>query len=227
MTQEFREQVSALMDGEVRRDEARFLLQRLGHDAALAADWLRWHVARDMLRRQSVGLVPARFAAGVMTRIDAVSISSRHDRPWWHWGAGGAIAAAVAIVALTVTRPVVDQAPPAPTAGTGSTAATQSASVALANRQIDVAPVTASTARQLPASVAVPPIPMEPASASVDSMQADAAYTRDPQLQSYLERHFEATGSVGQSGFVPYVLLIAPASKPGAPAPERPVDYRR
>ena len=37
-----RQQLSALMDGELLADEARFLLRRLQHDRDLAGCWERW-----------------------------------------------------------------------------------------------------------------------------------------------------------------------------------------
>ena len=37
-----RQQLSALVDGDLAPDQAAFLLRRLGHDAELAGRWQRW-----------------------------------------------------------------------------------------------------------------------------------------------------------------------------------------
>jgi len=47
MNTEIKEQLSALMDGEVQRDAARFVLRAVDSDPVLAADWSRFHIARD------------------------------------------------------------------------------------------------------------------------------------------------------------------------------------
>jgi negative regulator of sigma E activity len=51
-TQEaIREQLSALMDGELGRDEAAFLLKRIELDSELQNLWTRMHVSRDVMRQ--------------------------------------------------------------------------------------------------------------------------------------------------------------------------------
>ncbi|HWU69970.1 MAG TPA: RseA family anti-sigma factor, partial [Pseudoxanthomonas sp.] len=45
----YRLQLSALIDGDLSPDEARFLLRRLQHDGELNACWERWQLCGDVL----------------------------------------------------------------------------------------------------------------------------------------------------------------------------------
>jgi sigma-E factor negative regulatory protein RseA len=114
MSDEIREQLSALMDGELPRDQVRFLLRRIDADAQLAQAWTRYQLAGGVLRRQAA-LAPLRpdFAEALMQRVAAGSagFGSRVLR----WAGGGAIAAAVAVFALVSTRPLVHSPDPATT----------------------------------------------------------------------------------------------------------------
>ena len=48
-----REQLSALMDGDLSRDETRFLLRRLDADTDLARSWSHYQIASDVLNTLS------------------------------------------------------------------------------------------------------------------------------------------------------------------------------
>ena len=106
MSDEIREQLSALMDGELPRDQVRFLLRRIDGDTPLAHTWARYQLAGGVLGRRTAAL-PLRndFADVLMLRLDtgATGIRMRVLR----WAGGGAIAAAVAVFALVSTRPAV------------------------------------------------------------------------------------------------------------------------
>ena len=71
MTQPIEEQLSAFMDGELGRDETRFLLRRVERDAGSAVRWSRYHVARQALRRQDIVMLRSDFASGIVARLDA------------------------------------------------------------------------------------------------------------------------------------------------------------
>lgn len=111
-----REQLSALLDGALPADEARFLLRRLRHDRALAGHWERWQVYGDALRGSTPALLPADFALRVAAALQgdaqavalpvAAAAGGRVRR--LRWGAGAALAASVAVAALFV----VQRAPP-------------------------------------------------------------------------------------------------------------------
>lgn len=111
MNQDARESLSAGMDGELRREELRFMLRRLDHDASLQQAWVNYHLARDGLRRQLPAMASSRFSARVMQAIEQESmpaVSPARRNHWLRWSAGGAIAASVAAAALMIGQPMGD-----------------------------------------------------------------------------------------------------------------------
>ena len=105
-----RENLSAGIDGELSKEQLRFLLRRLDHDAALQHTWARYHLARDGLRHQLPPLAASGFAARVMQAIEQESVTLVGPRRshWLRWSAGGAIAASVAVAALMIGQPASD-----------------------------------------------------------------------------------------------------------------------
>lgn len=103
--QHAREHLSAGIDGELPREELRFLLRRLDHDEALRLAWTRYQVARDGLRKELPPLAGAGFAERVMHAIDAEEAAAAPRHRWLRWSAGGAIAAGVAVAALMIGQP--------------------------------------------------------------------------------------------------------------------------
>lgn len=105
------ESLSAGIDGELSKEQLRFLLRRLDHDPSLQRSWARYHIARDSLRRQLPPLASAGFAARVMQAIEQesapVEAISRRSH-WLRWSTGGAIAASVAAAALMIGQPTGD-----------------------------------------------------------------------------------------------------------------------
>jgi sigma-E factor negative regulatory protein RseA len=209
MSQQIQEQLSAFMDGELGRDETRFLLKRADGDALLVRQWTRYHVIRQALRRQEVVALRADFSSVLLARLDEERIPQTSRTAWMRWGSGGAIAAAVAVAALIVTKPVNEPVP---------------ASVATAN------PATARAAQapatQVASNVAefrAPLVPNSPIPTATASFGTDMTEQTpfDPRLQSYVIRHYQATGSTGQPDFVPYILL-----NPSAQAEPRQAENR-
>ncbi len=99
---EVAEQLSALVDGELGKDERTFLLKRLGHDEAARARLGRYYMIRDALQRN----LPAQQVDGLADRVrEAVAAEGEHrkrsHRGWARPAMGTALAGAVA--ALTVT----------------------------------------------------------------------------------------------------------------------------
>ncbi|SDF62542.1 sigma-E factor negative regulatory protein [Dyella sp. 333MFSha] len=141
MSEANREILSAGMDGELSREEIRFLLRRIEADAGLADVWSRYHAGRDGLRGEDRPSVSPDFASRVMAAIDAESVvvAAAPRRRWLHWSAGGAIAASVAVAALMLSQP----------AGRHS-AATDVAQHAPAVEGNEVADVSAATAPVAP-----------------------------------------------------------------------------
>jgi sigma-E factor negative regulatory protein RseA len=211
MSQQFEEQLSAFMDGELGRDETRFLLRRTASDAGLTARWSRYHVARQVLRRQEIVAIRVDFASRVMAELDAENAPQSARTPWLRWGSGGAIAAAVAVAALMVTRPVEQPSTSPIAAATNPARIPQVASVTAPSASSEIA--AANPAFQSPL---VPNSPIQTTAAAL-STNVTEPVGFDPRLQSYVTRHYQATGSTGQPDFVPYILLPVEPQQSGAP----------
>ncbi|MGI8559959.1 MAG: sigma-E factor negative regulatory protein [Luteimonas sp.] len=114
-----RRQLSAMLDGELSPDEAKFMLRRLEHDSELAACWERWQVCGDVLRGRGHALLPADFSrrvAKALARGDGVEpelvVPPRRPRVALR-GGRAALAASIAVMALLVARQLPDEAMPA------------------------------------------------------------------------------------------------------------------
>ena len=66
-----RQQLSALVDGELSPDEARFLLRRLEHDSELSGSFERWQLCGDVLRGQVTRAADPDLGARVAAAIAA------------------------------------------------------------------------------------------------------------------------------------------------------------
>ncbi|MDH5834761.1 RseA family anti-sigma factor [Luteimonas kalidii] len=107
-----RQQLSAMLDGELSPDEARFMLRRLQHDTTLASCWERWQVCGDVMRGQHNDLLPRDFAERIALSLAGGSVSgtepgtpARSSRPRIaRWGGGAALAASVALLAVFASR---------------------------------------------------------------------------------------------------------------------------
>ncbi|WP_259153354.1 sigma-E factor negative regulatory protein [Xanthomonas sp. 3793] len=104
----YRQQLSALVDGELNADESRFLLRRLAHDEELAGCHERWQLCGDVLRGAASAPAPLDFAARVRSAIADEPAPQAQPSPRsaarWRWGGGAAIAASVAAIALFMAR---------------------------------------------------------------------------------------------------------------------------
>lgn len=146
----YRQQLSALLDGALAPDDARFLLRRMQHDHELAGCWERWQIAGEVLRGRAMAVLPAGFAVRVGEAIatDSATPQKAPAQPrsrWTRWGGSAALAASVAVVAMLVVR----QAPDADT------------------RQQQVSPIVAAT----PASAVESPAPVSSATAQAGAGQ--------------------------------------------------------
>lgn len=152
------QQLSALMDGDLPPDQARFLLRRMQHDSELTGCWERWQLCGDALRGQAQAPAPAGFADRISAAIAAEPApsasnanSSRVRSNLAKWG-GGALAASVAAIALFMVRqqvpdeapsqaapavasqsPVTDSSAPSPEPALQTAATVTAASVAVAS----------------------------------------------------------------------------------------------
>ncbi len=217
MSQPIEEQLSAFMDGELGRDEMRFVLKRAESDRGLVGRWTRYHVARQALRRQEIVALRTDFSSTLMARLDAEDAPLRDRNTWLRWGSGGAIAAAVAVTALMVTKPATEPelVPVATTAPAPATRVNPSVAAAAPSQ-------VASANPALNPVFQTPLVPNSPIQTTVASFGSDLTepVAFDPRMQSYLIRHYEATGTTGQADFVPYILLAQPAQSPEQRAAE-------
>jgi len=120
-----RETLSALFDGELAGDAARFALKRLAHDAEWREACGRWQMIGDTLRGEATSAAPTGFASGVMRMLDAEAqsvVASAHAERMVasstaassrrRWIGGAALAASVAMAAVLVVRPFPETSAP-------------------------------------------------------------------------------------------------------------------
>lgn len=214
-----RQQLSALVDGELAPDEARFLLRRLEHDGDLCGRFERWHLCGDVLRgqvrRAAAPDLGARIAAGVAAGAAVaapVSVppaqAGGRRQAWTRWGGGAALAASVAAVALFVGRPAaIDPASaPAPMAA------------------VQALPATEAVLAAVPGDPAVTPAPMEalsaPAPASVrrDSSRALAS-TRSLPVPATVVAQADLADAVADAGSQLPDIGLPPADPFASPEP--------
>jgi sigma-E factor negative regulatory protein RseA len=183
-----REDVSALVDGELDGAGASAVFAAWRSNPAMRRDWHTWQLVGDVLRSEDLATEPARdarFLAAVQERLArepvvlapapsaaAAPLSARPSR----WVVPSAIAAGIALVVgvLGLVQPGAWTAPssaPLADAGTGSQA---------------TAPVAAASPT---------PAPTEPQTAVV----ADGKLIRDARLDRYLAAHkqFAGTSALG------------------------------
>lgn len=204
MSTETKEQLSALMDGEVRSDAARFVLRSVGSEQALAASWSRYHVARDVLRRQPVLLADAGFAAAVMQQLQAETVAAQAagGSRWLRYLSGGAVAAAVAVVALVASAPRQENLTPA---ARGVVANSGAAAVSPPAR----APAFNDSVLQSRA-----PLLAQPASATIGG---ETLFAPAYDLHAQPSNGWRPAVNLAERPKAPYVLLIVPV-QPAPPA---------
>lgn len=211
-----RQQLSAMLDGELSPDEARFMLRRLQHDTVLAAYWERWQLCGDVLRGQRNDLLPPDFARRVAdalagdTAAEAQSPAGRTGPRLGRWGGGAAIAASVALLAVFATRQL-----PAP--GDPPALADAPPLVAEAGQAAPAAspPVLADPARDAVADAAPAPAPVEVPEAGAVLAASAVALAEAPRRAA--ERRTRAP-----SPAVARDARTAPASARAEPSPVSP-----
>lgn len=200
MNEQIKEQLSALMDGELSSDQSRFLHKRLDADAGLRADWARWHVARDVLQ----GRAAVRWNPGFSERIAAQLQEEAPPRTSalqgvLRWTAGVAVAASVAVAAI-VSLPHLGQAPAVttpPVVAQSSTAPVQVADSGV--READLRPSLGAVAQSVSVVQGAPLMP---------------AVQLDPRVDGWLLRHNAATLQPLYDSFVPYIPVVSPYRAP-------------
>ena len=166
-----RESLSALFDGELRDDAARFALKRLEHDHEWREACGRWQLAGDVLRGRADAMAPAGFADRVAGALQASPVGAvaggRSAQAGYRrrWIGGAALAASVALAALLVPRP---STVPSPDAGVATvTPAAVDNAAAVGTQDSAASPMLASgndaaeqgTERGLPTRPSTPSVP--------------------------------------------------------------------
>ncbi|MBB5207132.1 sigma-E factor negative regulatory protein [Chiayiivirga flava] len=206
-----REQLSALMDGELDKDSVRFLLRRCDGDSALSGCWQRWHVAGELMRGDRA--VPVRVdlvgAVSLALAQEARPAAGGMGRTVLRWGGGFAVAASVALAALIVVRPT---AAPESTL-TAGTAATPRAVPTTPASAVAVATVAPSALREQDLR---PPYRLDAQTVSNSGMP-HRYLGFDPRIESYLRR---------ENGLrlQPQAVRLPPPMPLRAPAPARELD---
>ena len=181
MSKDTLEHLSCLMDGEISRETSRFLVRRLGADDDLCSTWARYHLVRDCLRHQEGNFASEDLCGRINQALENEAVQQpvrAIGRGWLKPVAGMAIAASVALMAVIMVDPGSTQAPQA----TGNLAG---------NAQTE--PFTS------PQSLGAVPV----------SRQASlyGSSQREQKMNSYLLRHYQATGATGK-GFVTFVPIV-------------------
>ena len=222
------EQLSALMDGQLAEEQARFLRRRLEHDAELRATWSRLQLASACLKGHAALPMALDCAA-----VRAHASTARSSRGWMRWAAVASVAAlAVALAPRLVQAPATPAAPaaaianattpsPLPSPASADLVAYRPAGPARTPAR-SASPATPARGNALVA--AAEPAPSSPlpldAQSPADFPLVDTgekswpksdlpAVGNDPQLEAYLVRHNQMLANDGLGGFVPYVDVVA------------------
>ena len=205
------EQLSALMDGELPEQQARFLRRRLEHDADLRAAWSRLHLASSCLKGHAVQPLALDCAR---VRADA-NLPGR--RGWMRWAAVASVAptpvASAALASASVPaapspasadlvalRPAADG--PAATVPASASEPSQASLLASNTAPADSSPLSVNG--QSPAD-----FPLVDTGEKAWPRSSLEAVGSDPQLEAYLVRHNQMLAEGGLGGFVPYVDVVA------------------
>lgn len=196
-----RQQLSALVDGELGSDPARFLLRRLEHDPELQACQERWSLLGDVLRGQAVAPAPADFAARVSAAVASEPEPQAAPRRavtrdgWRAWGGGAALAASVAVVALFMGRQSMEDVGPV----------AEPPTTVIASEAVLPVPPAAPDAPTAVAAVA-PAVAVAAATRAQDASARRASATRNQQAARMAQRNEAPLRAVAaQAPLVPSV----------------------
>jgi negative regulator of sigma E activity len=211
-----RQQLSALMDGHLPADEARFLLRRLQHDQDLAGCWERWQLCGDVLRGEGRAPAPAGFAERVARAIAAESVpasaASQMQAPrsrnlLARWG-GGALAASVALVALFMAR---QQSPQDVPVGEGTQVASTQTTTPAIPAETPSAPAPDAEAYAVAAVAAVASVPRRQDNAARRSATRSQQAARSAQRVARADAPVRATGTAQNAPIDTVGTLVAAA----------------
>jgi anti-sigma factor RsiW len=190
--QALHEELSAFIDGELDADRARFLQQRLRHDADLRARWERWQLLSSSMRRQAQPL-PADFADRIASVLDAeavhaVPVRSRALR----WAGGAALAASLSVAGVFVFDAIHQPQPNAPQAAAAQAATSpispiQRTAIALPEPRIEL-PIPVHDGVVTAFRSPLRPAPLRQQRQAPAFSPFPQPYAIDPELEAYLQR---------------------------------------
>lgn len=198
------EPISALVDGEIDRRGADFLLRRLADDEAMQLIWQRFHTQRACLQREFTG--PVALVGRVRRALaeeETPATSRFSGSAIARAGVGGALAAGVALVAVIGlgNRVALDQ----PGAEQGSQPPAFVGQTTALDRQFSQQAV---------------PVGLGAAGAEGDGGGTSTPARSRQRINRYMIRHSQAAGASGFVSFTP--VLTAPSTVPVfRPAPEQ------
>jgi sigma-E factor negative regulatory protein RseA len=204
-----REQLSAMMDGELQRDAMRFVLKRCESDSELGECWQRWHLAGEVMRGGKPMPLRIDLVRAVSLAIeDEARTAAGVGRTVLRWGGGFAVAASVALAALLVVQP---SAAPEP---------------ALAASVPSAAPVSRPMAMVAPSALREqdlrPPYRLDAQTVADDGMPY-RSMRFDPRIENYLR--LQGQHALAPQHAVPYVLQWSSAEPARARvSPERELE---
>ena len=183
MSEQIREQLSALLDGELPVTEQPLLLERLARDPALRARWSHYQLIGDGLRKSLPDHVDLGLADRVMSAIEALPAQSAGKSPTLLRAlkplAGLAVAASVAVVAVLAVQQVRAPEP---------------------------------AALQVAANPPLQPAPEAYVRVQGSRWEVQPGNVQSPQvgnrLNEYLVNHSEYAASGGMPGMLPYVRIV-------------------
>lgn len=190
MSEQIREQISALLDGELPMAEQPLLLERLARDPALRAVWVRYRLIGDGLRKHLPDHVDLALAERVMGAIETLPAQAtgvpfavrRAFKPL----VGLAVAASVAVIAVLAVQQARVPAPGA--AQVAANLPAQSARpVADAYRRVQGAPWETQPGEAQPGTIQPPQV---------------------GRLNEYIVNHSAYAASGGMLGMQPYVRIV-------------------
>lgn len=170
------------MDGEISRETSRFLVRRLGADEELCATWARYHLVRDCLRHQDGGLSTDDLCSRVSRALEDEPVKTSRKIST----AWLKPAVGMAIAASVALMAVLSVNPGGPGQQTLPTGLAESA---------ELTPFTS---------------PQTPVSAGLTQQASMAAGNK--RINSYLLRHYQATGSGGKGVIAFTPVIIRPVS---------------
>ena len=216
------EALSALFDGELGGDAARFALKRLDHDREWRQACERWSLVGDVMRAQGQALLPAGFPARMRATAVARPVGKTMPR-WAAWGGVG-LAASVAAVALFFARqaaqidppaqapaPLVAAVPaqPAPQQPAAPESQKGQGTAQLASAGLAVAQVSRQGSQRARASQrsrnARAPLPKAPAPVIATALAPETAIAAAPLLQ-----HAASTPFTGEAAARPWPRAVLP-----------------